>query len=102
MTIYCPQCRSSHIALIQQAQSVTCPSDSYANSDVLKSIAGLATLGVTIARHTSMVNPLAGGIAGAVLGCLFNPSPVSQPSRPAPVYVLCCQDCQHVFSTADG
>ncbi|WP_051526795.1 hypothetical protein [Alkanindiges illinoisensis] len=100
MTIYCPRCQSSNLALIQQAQPINQP-DYSDSSIVLKSMAGLATLGVTIARQTSIATPLAGGIAGAVLGCLFGNAAASQPAYPPRTdirYTLCCQDCQHVFS----
>ncbi len=98
MVMYCPHCQSSNFVVIQQNQSSHQGNDDGDASSLLKSMAGLATLGVTIAKQTSFASPLAGGLAGVVLGGLFGSS---TPSRSAPRHVTCftlfCKSCEHVF-----
>ena len=98
MAMYCPHCQSSNLVVIQQNQSSHQGTDDGDASSLLKSMAGLATIGVTIAKQTSFASPLAGGLAGVVLGGLFGSS---APSRPAPRSIhyctVFCKSCENVF-----
>lgn len=86
----CPYCHSANVNLIRNVGNQTSNP-----SQQLSSVASIASLGVTLAKQVTQVNPLMAGMAMLVLDGLFtrNVAP-----RPAPLYSFYCQDCQQVFN----
>ena len=89
MSIYCPVCRSSNISHHPISQPNSYPANQ------LGQLASFSALGVAIAKQTSMVNPLLGGLAGILVGGLFG---ASQPAPTPVLYVQrLCNDCGQQF-----
>lgn len=89
MNLYCPVCRSGNVSTRHMSQQ------GGSSTNQLGQLASFSALGVAIARQTSMVNPLLGGLAGVLVGGLFG---ASQPAPAPVVYVQhICNDCGHQF-----
>ncbi|MEO4177690.1 hypothetical protein ABH298_16040 [Acinetobacter pittii] len=81
MNITCPNCHSEHVIRVVTPHSQT-------GNQSLASSASFATMGAALSKSLP-ISPLIGGIAGAVVGGIFN----SLFDR-VPVAPSCCFQCQ--------
>ncbi|HCT5803788.1 hypothetical protein [Acinetobacter nosocomialis] len=81
MNITCPNCHSEHVIRVVNPHSQT-------GDQSLASSASFATMGAALSKSLP-ISPLIGGIAGAVVGGIFN----SLFDR-VPVTPSCCFQCQ--------
>ena len=91
MSLNCPFCHSTDIMIveanIQQANSTL---------SNLASPAALGALGTTVAKSLNLP-PIVGGIAGTVLGGLFNS--LTEQSTPPQQSLYFCHNCYQKFPT---
>ena len=100
MLIICPYCNSTHVQLVvpDQAGSAALPLNSSTLNTTLSQMTSLAMLGMSIARKTSVLPPMVGGLAGAVIAGLFGVSQREATMPQTSPYQFYCQDCQQSFS----
>lgn len=91
MSLNCPFCQSTNIMLIEATTS-------QANTALssLGTPATLAALGSTVAKSFNLP-PIVGGIAGTVLGGLFNS--LTEQSTPRQQSLYFCHNCYQKFPT---
>ena len=99
MSLNCPFCHSTDIMIveanIQQANSTLSNLASPALSN-LASPAALGALGSTVAKSFNLP-PIVGGIAGTVLGGLFNS--LTEQTTPRQQSLYFCHNCYQKFPT---
>ncbi|ELY3878637.1 TPA: hypothetical protein JIZ13_13970 [Acinetobacter nosocomialis] len=87
MNITCPNCHSEHVIRVVNPHSQT-------GNQSLASSASFATMGAALSKSLP-ISPLIGGIAGAVVGGIFNSLFDRVPVTPS--YCFQCQSCGQLF-----
>ena len=91
MSLSCPFCRSTDIMVV--GASIQQTNSTLSN---LASPAALGALGTTVAKSLNLP-PIVGGIAGTVLGGLFNT--FTEQSTPPQQSLCFCHNCYQKFPT---
>ncbi|WP_218697743.1 hypothetical protein [Acinetobacter harbinensis] len=91
MSLTCPYCLSDQVIQVVNQQV------NGAESSGLAASASFATIGASISKSLPLpVSPLLGGLAGAVIGGLFN-SVFDEPKKPVTMTYYHCNQCQQNF-----
>lgn len=90
MNITCPYCHSEHIVRVVQQTT------SQESQQHLTASASFATMGAALSKSLP-VSPLIGGIAGVVVGGLFNSLFDNAPKTQSTNSCFQCQSCGQLF-----
>ncbi|MGL4588050.1 MAG: hypothetical protein ACRCVQ_13605 [Acinetobacter ursingii] len=90
MNITCPYCHSEHIVRVVQQTT------SHGSQQHLTASASFATMGAALSKSLP-VSPLIGGIAGVVVGGLFNSLFDNAPKTQSSNSCFQCQSCGQLF-----
>ncbi|WP_151831642.1 hypothetical protein [Acinetobacter ursingii] len=90
MNITCPYCHSEHIVRVVQQTT------SQVSQQHLTPSASFATMGAALSKSLP-VSPLIGGIAGVVVGGLFNSLFDNAPKTQSSNSCFQCQSCGQLF-----